>query len=331
MTTTMSANPNTSAAYLSYLMAITDASSRADPASRSTSPYPLAHLSPLASSDSGSTFSFGSPIAESSLPPASSACNNMGYFPCSSASSLRLSPEASTDLLSSALAVSLAPSHSSTFFLQAPNTPAPSVTGLPQSYLSPGPGFSKVGTYPTGGSSSMVHCPTSYMSSSLPPAATMSPHTPSSSAMSTPSPQSTGFYAAPDMPPHHPAAQSYLMASPFNPYMTPPTHMNGLNYSSPLRFNPYHLGAPYRVQYVPSRPYKCPTCNQSFSRNHDLKRHVKIHSGVKPHQCQRCGKRFGRSDALKRHSLVKRCRNLRTTTTSIASTQSLPGGPAAAL
>ncbi|KAI8323681.1 hypothetical protein GQ54DRAFT_237357, partial [Martensiomyces pterosporus] len=54
---------------------------------------------------------------------------------------------------------------------------------------------------------------------------------------------------------------------------------------------------------------KCPTCDQSFSRNHDLKRHVKIHSGHKPHRCPKCGKCFGRSDALKRHSMVKRCRS----------------------
>ncbi|OLY84334.1 Zinc finger and BTB domain-containing protein 7C [Smittium mucronatum] len=56
------------------------------------------------------------------------------------------------------------------------------------------------------------------------------------------------------------------------------------------------------------RPYKCSTCSQSFSRNHDLKRHVKIHTGVKPYKCKKCGKKFGRSDALKRHSLVKKCR-----------------------
>ncbi|KAI9500179.1 hypothetical protein BX070DRAFT_177378, partial [Coemansia spiralis] len=51
----------------------------------------------------------------------------------------------------------------------------------------------------------------------------------------------------------------------------------------------------------PARPFKCETCEQSFSRNHDLKRHVKIHSGIKPHKCPKCGKSFGRSDALKRH------------------------------
>ncbi|OMJ29700.1 Zinc finger and BTB domain-containing protein 7C [Smittium culicis] len=58
------------------------------------------------------------------------------------------------------------------------------------------------------------------------------------------------------------------------------------------------------------RPYKCNACNQSFSRNHDLKRHIKIHTGVKPYKCKKCGKKFGRSDALKRHSLVKKCRML---------------------
>ncbi|PVU96189.1 hypothetical protein BB561_001352 [Smittium simulii] len=61
-------------------------------------------------------------------------------------------------------------------------------------------------------------------------------------------------------------------------------------------------------QSMTTRPFKCKICNQSFSRNHDLKRHVKIHTGVKPYKCKKCNKRFGRSDALKRHSMVKRCR-----------------------
>ncbi|KAJ1951880.1 hypothetical protein IWQ62_006351 [Dispira parvispora] len=100
-------------------------------------------------------------------------------------------------------------------------------------------------------------------------------------------------------------------AGPMSPVMSShPSKLSSM--ANSFRYTPYSLGFPYHVQYVPTRPYKCPTCNQSFSRNHDLKRHIKIHSGIKPHQCQRCGKRFGRSDALKRHSLVKRCRNLRT-------------------
>lgn len=47
------------------------------------------------------------------------------------------------------------------------------------------------------------------------------------------------------------------------------------------------------------RPYKCDQCHQSFSRNHDLKRHKKIHLAVKPFPCDACDKSFSRKDALK--------------------------------
>ncbi|KAJ1945798.1 hypothetical protein EC988_005675 [Linderina pennispora] len=90
----------------------------------------------------------------------------------------------------------------------------------------------------------------------------------------------------------------------------------------PSRYVPYGACPPIRHFVSPARPFKCPTCEQSFSRNHDLKRHVKIHSGIKPHRCPKCGKSFGRSDALKRHSMVKRCRS--STTIAASSTTAAP-------
>ncbi|KAI9367151.1 hypothetical protein BJX61DRAFT_347741 [Aspergillus egyptiacus] len=55
------------------------------------------------------------------------------------------------------------------------------------------------------------------------------------------------------------------------------------------------------------RPFKCDKCPQSFNRNHDLKRHARIHLAVKPYPCHNCDKSFSRKDALKRHKLVKGC------------------------
>ncbi|KAJ5249245.1 hypothetical protein N7468_000696 [Penicillium chermesinum] len=57
----------------------------------------------------------------------------------------------------------------------------------------------------------------------------------------------------------------------------------------------------------PDRPFKCDQCPQSFNRNHDLKRHKRIHLAVKPFPCAHCDKSFSRKDALKRHILVKGC------------------------
>ncbi|MCJ1466218.1 hypothetical protein MMC07_004837 [Pseudocyphellaria aurata] len=65
----------------------------------------------------------------------------------------------------------------------------------------------------------------------------------------------------------------------------------------------------YGPQQTPhnERPFKCDQCPQSFNRNHDLKRHKRIHLAVKPFPCGHCEKSFSRKDALKRHILVKGC------------------------
>jgi len=51
------------------------------------------------------------------------------------------------------------------------------------------------------------------------------------------------------------------------------------------------------------RPFKCEAdhCGKSFTRNEELTRHRRIHSGLRPFGCPDCGKRFGRKDHLKKH------------------------------
>jgi len=89
-----------------------------------------------------------------------------------------------------------------------------------------------------------------------------------------------------------------------------------------------HMYTHHQGQQSPQgdRPFKCDQCPQSFNRNHDLKRHKRIHLAVKPFPCEHCEKSFSRKDALKvrsdqsvpllqvqntdstqRHRLVKGC------------------------
>jgi Zinc finger, C2H2 type len=64
--------------------------------------------------------------------------------------------------------------------------------------------------------------------------------------------------------------------------------------------NQQHQHQHQHQQPVPNdRPFKCDQCPQSFNRNHDLKRHKRIHLAVKPFPCLHCDKSFSRKDALK--------------------------------
>merc|ERR1719376_268518 len=49
------------------------------------------------------------------------------------------------------------------------------------------------------------------------------------------------------------------------------------------------------------KPYQCKICNSTFTRYHNLKQHVKLHSGVKPFECDICHKKFTRNYTLKLH------------------------------
>ena len=61
----------------------------------------------------------------------------------------------------------------------------------------------------------------------------------------------------------------------------------------------FSLRAHQRLHAV-HRPFRCTACPASFARNHDLKRHTKLHER-KAWQCAGCDKMFSRRDAIKRH------------------------------
>ncbi|KAK3500656.1 hypothetical protein B0T13DRAFT_510742 [Neurospora crassa] len=86
--------------------------------------------------------------------------------------------------------------------------------------------------------------------------------------------------------------------------------MSGMHYGTPHPMPQYHRYGAGHDQLGPrqgDRPYKCDQCTQGFNRNHDLKRHKRIHLATKPYPCGNCEKSFSRKDALKRHRLVKGC------------------------
>lgn len=56
------------------------------------------------------------------------------------------------------------------------------------------------------------------------------------------------------------------------------------------------------------KAFQCTQCSLSFRRNHDLKRHLKIHLPVRPYVCKFCSKGFNRKDALRRHLMSNACK-----------------------
>ncbi|KZF20930.1 hypothetical protein L228DRAFT_249767 [Xylona heveae TC161] len=113
-------------------------------------------------------------------------------------------------------------------------------------------------------------------------------------------PRALSAYSLPAMPGpvmsnmHSPGGQMALIGSMANGLLT--------GYHGPHAAGISQLyGAHAQPPPQPSndRPFRCDQCPQSFNRNHDLKRHKRIHLAVKPFPCGHCEKSFSRKDALK--------------------------------
>ena len=147
-------------------------------------------------------------------------------------------------------------------------------------------------------SSRMSSSPPSGGGDKLPPISSLIPPT---SPYGMPGPSSNPGYLAP------PAGMSSppLSRHP-GPSMAPQGYMQSLppgggGMMSPGQYHEFSVG-PYalvRESSQQDRPFKCDLCPNSFSRNHDLKRHRRIHMASKPFPCPHCDKCFSRKDALK--------------------------------
>lgn len=66
-------------------------------------------------------------------------------------------------------------------------------------------------------------------------------------------------------------------------------------------FTRKHNMVSHELIHLSLKPHVCPVCSVLFRRIHDLKRHEKLHTGEKPFFCDKCNRRFARPDALTRH------------------------------
>ena len=237
------------------------------------------------------------PILSSQAPVSQASATQSSSQPATTASSesySRHSPPGYYSVVSTPQQSSF-PAYTSTTTPISHAQPQAATTAAPDSYSRPSPSqgyYSEVSTAPQ---SSFP----AYTSQSHPP----SQPSPVSSAM-TARPLLSVTNAAPMQPPPYPRSfQSYapmptlggsVLSNVGNPN-TPLSLVGGIGVHSGHFYNMYNQ--PHGLSN--DRPFKCDVCPQSFNRNHDLKRHKRIHLAVKPYPCSHCDKSFSRKDALK--------------------------------
>ncbi|KAG0149011.1 hypothetical protein CROQUDRAFT_105350 [Cronartium quercuum f. sp. fusiforme G11] len=100
----------------------------------------------------------------------------------------------------------------------------------------------------------------------------------------------------------------------FSGFVSSVPGMHSLRLESPPNPQPppnsAHLPSPSQSIVPPppsEKPFKCPICPKSFTRNYDLTRHKSSHQDERAHVCEYCGRSFNRRDALSRHNVVRGC------------------------
>lgn len=79
----------------------------------------------------------------------------------------------------------------------------------------------------------------------------------------------------------------------------------------------YSLRAHTTRVHAAERPFRCTRCPAAFARNHDLKRHERLHDD-RAWQCTGCAKSFSRRDALTRHRNTAAARHSACATADVA-------------